>query len=56
MRGHRVGPARQLHANSAKATTLSLHGLGFGEFYWNVQGNKDDEAMDARRTATSWSS
>lgn len=35
VRGHLVGPAAALQDHSAREVTLYLHGLGFGEFFWN---------------------
>jgi len=37
VRGHIVAPAHE----PTKAATLYLHGLSFGEFFWNFQGNRD---------------
>lgn len=35
VRGHLVGPSAALRNHSAHAATLYLHGLGFGEFFWD---------------------
>ena len=38
VRGHLVGPARKLQSRAkVDAATLYLHGLSFGEFFWNFQ-------------------
>lgn len=55
IRGHLVGPAGQLDTGSAKAATLYLHGLSFGEFFWNFTGGGDYDyaANQARAGQTS---
>lgn len=35
VRGHLVGPAGHLAGGATRTTTLYLHGLGFGEFFWD---------------------
>ncbi len=37
VRGHLVAPTQGLRARRLPATTLYLHGLSFGEFFWNFQ-------------------
>jgi pimeloyl-ACP methyl ester carboxylesterase len=36
--GHLVGPAAALGGAAPHAAALYLHGLGFGEFFWNFSG------------------
>ncbi|MCZ2402241.1 alpha/beta hydrolase [Paenarthrobacter sp. Z7-10] len=37
VRGHLVGPADMLRSGRTNAVTLYLHGLSFGEFFWDFQ-------------------
>ncbi len=37
VRGHIVGPSKDLRKDTVESTTLYLHGLSFGEFFWNFQ-------------------
>ncbi len=37
VRGHLVGPAAKVHSRAVDATTLYLHGLSFGQFFWHFQ-------------------
>lgn len=38
VRGHLVAPRHTVSSRHAGAATLYLHGLSFGEFFWNYQG------------------
>jgi hypothetical protein len=38
VRGHLVGPAGRLSTATPQAVTLYVHGLGYGEFFWNYKG------------------
>ena len=50
VRGHLVAPSRGLRARRQPATTLYLHGLSFGEFFWNFQQAQDyNYAVDEAR-------
>jgi pimeloyl-ACP methyl ester carboxylesterase len=36
--GHLVGPAERLAAKTPQAVSLYVHGLGYGEFFWDFKG------------------
>lgn len=38
VKGHLVGPAARLDAGTRQAVALYVHGLGYGEFFWNYKG------------------
>ncbi|MCW3014148.1 MAG: hypothetical protein JWO02_1240 [Solirubrobacterales bacterium] len=38
VRGHLVGPADRLNGSTPQAVALYVHGLGYGEFFWNYKG------------------
>lgn len=38
VKGHIVGPAAKLASTGPKAAALYVHGLSYGEFFWNFKG------------------
>jgi len=50
VRGHLVAPAGGLRGGATRTATLYLHGLGFGEFFWDFTavGGYDYAAAQAR--------
>jgi pimeloyl-ACP methyl ester carboxylesterase len=38
VKGHLIGPAAKLAAAGPKAVALYVHGLGYGEFFWDYKG------------------
>ncbi len=38
VKGHLIGPADRLNAGNRQAAALYVHGLGYGEFFWNYKG------------------